>query len=299
MSNHSPSLLILAAGMGSRYGGLKQLDSFGPHGETIIDFSIYDALQAGFKKLVFVIRKSFASEFVELMESRWKNEVEIDYVFQELDRLPGDFKCPDDRTKPWGTGHAVWVAKDVIHESFGVINADDFYGRGAMKLLYQYLKNESEFAVIAYLLMNTLSEHGAVNRGVCEMNSNGSLRKINECKNIIKSDQIYFELNGVRHFLKPDTLVSMNMWAFRKSYFEKAEIYFSKFLEKQIHSTNAEFYIPELIQHLIDTEQLNVQVLQSESNWIGVTYKEDKPAVTNAFNNMIREGLYPSPLTAK
>jgi NDP-sugar pyrophosphorylase family protein len=296
MSNHSPSLLILAAGMGSRYGGLKQLDEFGPYGETIIDYSIYDAIEAGFKKLVFIIRKSFAEEFIDRMESRWKGKVEMNYVFQELDHLPGNYVVPESRSKPWGTGHAVWVAKDVIREPFGVINADDFYGREAMKQLYNFLSGKNEFAVIAYLLKNTLSEHGAVNRGICETDKNGFLLRINERKNIHKSDEIYFELDGVRHVLAPETLVSMNMWAFTETYFEWAERYFKNFLSKELNNASAEFYIPELVQYLIDENILKVRVLQSSSHWIGVTYKEDKPAVANAFTNMIKEGLYPKEL---
>ncbi len=293
MINNSPSLLILAAGMGSRYGGLKQLDEFGPNGETIIDYSIYDALDAGFKKLVFIIRKSFADEFIDRMESRWKDQIEMDYVFQELDLLPNGFVCPTERTKPWGTGHAVWVAKTAIHESFGVINADDFYGRDAMKVLFEYLAKKDKFAVIAYLLKNTLSDHGAVNRGVCEVDENGFLHKINERKNIQRAKDIFFESEGVRNILKPETLVSMNMWAFRENYFDWAEAYFSDYLKKEINNMTSEFYIPDLIQYLIDTENLKVDVLKSKSNWIGVTYKEDKPSVKDAFQKMIQEGLYP------
>ena len=208
------------------------MDEFGPHGETIIDYSIYDALSAGFRKLVFIIRKSFAGEFIKRMESRWEGKAEMDFVFQELDILPANYSYPKERTKPWGTGHAVWVARNTIQESFGVINADDFYGRDAMKILCNFLTDEKQFAVIAYLLKNTLSEFGAVNRGICEVDQNGLLLKINERKNIQKADDIYFEIDEVRHILKPDTLVSMNMWAFRRSYFDWAEAYFSDFLEK-------------------------------------------------------------------
>jgi dTDP-glucose pyrophosphorylase len=296
MNKQTPSLLILAAGMGSRYGGLKQLDAFGPNGETIIDYSIYDALEAGFKKLVFIIRKSFADEFVDRMESRWKDQVNMDYVFQELDMLPDHYTCPEERIKPWGTGHAVWVAKSAIHEPFGVINADDFYGRQSMKVLFEYLKEEKEFAVIAYLLKNTLSEHGAVNRGICEVDNHGFLKKIAERKNIQKADHIFFEADGLRHVLKPDTLVSMNMWGFRENYFQWAETFFSEFLENNLNNLTAEFYIPDLIQYLIDQSILKVNVLNSDSHWIGVTYKEDKPSVQAAFNKMISEGLYPSRL---
>lgn len=296
MRNQEPSLLVLAAGMGSRYGGLKQLDEFGPNGETIIDYSIYDALEAGFKKLVFIIRESFAKEFIDRMQSRWKDQIEMDYVFQELDMLPDNYIRPENRTKPWGTGHAVWVAKDTIHESFGVINADDFYGRDAIKILFEFLVNRDDYAVIAYLLKNTLSEFGAVNRGICEVDPMGFLLKINERKNIQKSENISFEYNGVHHILKPETPVSMNMWAFRTSYFDWAETYFSDFLKKELNNLNAEFYIPDLIQYLIDKENLKVNVLESTSNWIGVTYKEDKPFVKTAFHNMVKDGIYPTHL---
>ncbi len=296
MSDSNPSLLILAAGMGSRYGGLKQLDSFGPNGETIIDYSVYDALQAGFRKLIFIIRKSFEKEFVELIESRWKGKAEMHYVFQELDELPPGFECPPGRSKPWGTGHAVWVAKNTIHESFGVINADDFYGRDAMNQLFGFLKEENDTAVIAYLLKNTLSEHGAVNRGVCIVDENNNLENIRERKNIHKSHEIYFESDGKKHILNPETPVSMNMWAFRTNYFHWAEEFFRDFLQKEIKNGSAEFYIPDLIQHLIDKNRLHVKVLKSTSNWIGVTFQEDKPAVEQAFKKMIADGLYPAKL---
>ncbi len=293
MSKSKASLLILAAGMGSRYGGLKQLDSFGPNGETIIDYSIYDAIKAGFTKLVFIIRKSFASEFIRAIENRWKNKIEAHYVFQENEMLPDPYICPKDRVKPWGTGHAVWVAKDVIEEPFGVINADDFYGREAMNILYQFLILQKEYGVVAYRLENTLSEFGSVNRGICQVSADGFLRKVNECKNIRKDNQIYYELEGQRFVLEPSTLVSMNMWAMQTNYFDWAEAYFSSFLSKELNNDKAEFYIPDLIQNLIDQKYQKIHVIRSESNWIGVTYQEDKPSVQDAFDELIQKGLYP------
>jgi NDP-sugar pyrophosphorylase family protein len=296
MVHSKPSLLILAAGMGSRYGGLKQLDSFGPSGETIIDFSIYDAIQSGFTKLIFIIRESFSKEFILAIESRWKDKIEAHFVFQENHILPGEFKCPSNRIKPWGTGHAVWVAKDVINEPFGVINADDYYGKDAMNLLFSFLTTAHQYGVIAYELNNTLSDHGSVNRGICEVNPNGFLLKINERKNIQKSEYIYYELDGTQYPLHPSTLVSMNMWAMQKDYFKWAETYMTSFLKKELMNESSEFYIPDLMQYLIDENQEKIKVLRSTSNWIGVTYQEDKPSVRAAFENMIRGGLYPNRL---
>ncbi|MBK9721608.1 MAG: nucleotidyltransferase [Saprospiraceae bacterium] len=293
MTVKKPSLLVLAAGMGSRYGGLKQLDSFGPNGETIIDYSIFDAIEVGFEKIVFVIRKSFAIDFINRMENRWRNKIEMDFVYQELDILPMGFSCPVQRTKPWGTGHAVWVAKEAIKGPFGVINADDFYGRDAMHVLYNYLNQENNYAVVAYSLQNTLSDYGAVNRGVCEINQQGYLSKVIECKNIIRDEVIYYLQDEAKHILRPDTLVSMNMWGFQNSYFNWAEHFFIEFLRKHQNTENSEFYIPELIQFQIDHNNLKVNVLHSNSNWIGVTYKEDKEMVAIAFNKLIEAGMYP------
>jgi len=297
MESQKPVLLILAAGMGSRYGGLKQMDGFGPAGETIIDYSIYDALKVGFEKIVFVIRNSFAVEFKDRVNAHWAGRAELVFVNQELDHLPESFICPPDRVKPWGTGHAVWVAKDAINGPFGVINADDFYGRNAMQLLYDFLSSGSKnYAVVAYPLINTLSDHGAVNRGICKISEENKLISILECKNINKQPEIYFEHNDHKHFLNPDTPVSMNMWGFQSNYFEWADTFFCNFLKKNLTNSGAEFYIPELIQDLIDTHKTEVDVLHSSSSWIGVTYKEDKPMVEKAFNDMIQAGIYPEKL---
>ncbi|HRI01896.1 MAG TPA: sugar phosphate nucleotidyltransferase [Saprospiraceae bacterium] len=301
MNSNKISLLVLAAGMGSRYGGLKQLDEFGPNGETIIDYSIYDALQAGFNKIVFVIRNSFYEQFKTRIESRWSGKVELVYVFQELDHLPDPFVCPQERTKPWGTGHAVWVAHEVIKEPFGVINADDYYGREALQTLFNFLNNKENidhYSVIAYLLNNTLSEHGAVNRGVCKLDHNSNLKSIEECKGIQKDDagKIYYTKNNTQFFLETTTPVSMNMWGFQASYFDYAEKLFSEFLKQRIEEESSEFYIPELVQYLIDHNILNVKAIESNSNWFGVTYKEDKPFVQDSIQAMISNGYYPEHL---
>ncbi len=298
MKSDHPVLLILAAGLGSRYGGLKQLETFGPSGETIVDFSIADALEAGFRRLVFVIRKSFENEFKQKICNRWQGRVLMDFVFQELDVLPDGYCCPPDRLKPWGTGHAVWVAKQVIRGPFGVINADDYYGKEAMQRLYDFLENGGKqsdvYGVIAYSLKNTISEFGAVNRGICEAAKDGFLRKIAECRGITKNDQgIFYERGHQRFFLDENTLVSMNMWAFQVSYFPWAETYFMDFLNDRGRNANEEFYIPDLIQHLIDSDRVKVLVIKSGSDWFGVTYQADKPAVQKAFRDKINRGEFP------
>lgn len=301
MSNQNSSLVILAAGMGSRYGGLKQLDSFGPQGETIIDYSIYDAIQAGFKKIVFIIRESFKKDIQERMHHHWGQSADLHFVCQELHMLPLGFDCPKDRMKPWGTGHALWVAKNEINEAFGVINADDYYGREAMISLNHFLRKEENtdttYAVIAYLLQNTLSEHGAVNRGICFSNTDGTLKSIEECKGLLRNDQgtIILENQSSRTF-ENDTPVSMNMWAFGKTYFDFAEKAFIQFLKEHREVSGAEFYIPELIQNLIDTNQVKVKLIKSPSSWFGVTYQEDRPIVQNALQQLIDSGFYPNRL---
>jgi len=301
MSDHKASLIILAAGMGSRYGGLKQLDAFGPNGETIIDYSIYDAIQAGFTKIVFIIRDSFKAEIEQRMMHNWSNQIEIHFVSQELHLLPSKFECPEDRSKPWGTGHAVWVAKDVVNEPFGVINADDYYGREALHALYNFLisdlDHQSQYAVIAYLLQNTLSEFGAVNRGVCLASEDGFLKSIEECKGIVRNDGGIIQLqNQPERIFAEDTPVSMNMWAFGESYFSYAEEFFIQFLNNNIQIPTSEFYIPDLIQSLIDQDQINVHLIKSPSKWFGVTYQEDRPMVQQALQKLINEDYYPKTL---
>ncbi|MBK8955758.1 MAG: nucleotidyltransferase [Saprospiraceae bacterium] len=289
-----PSLLILAAGMGSRYGGLKQMDSFGPGGQTIIDFSIYDAVLAGFEEIVFVIRRSFADAFIAQMDQKWSAKVRLKYVFQETDELPDlDFTIPE-RSKPWGTAHAVWVARNEIAGPFGVINADDFYGREALMVLYQILKNSNHYALIAYPIVDTLSENGSVNRGVCKVDSNKRLIEIKECRNIQSSPVISFTEHGKETILDEGTLVSMNMWALQSDFFCWSELYFIDFLKSNGQDAASEFYIPDVIQRLMHEQNKLIDVVPSGSKWYGVTYQEDKPAVETAFLKMIEQGLYPA-----
>jgi len=294
-----PTLVVLAAGMGSRYGKLKQMDAFGPNGETIIDYSIYDAIQAGFGKVVFIVREYFLEEFKTLIDSKFAGKIELEYVTQELNKIPQGHDVHDDREKPWGTAHAVWVAKDVVNEPFAVINADDFYGGDSYKVLADYFKSNTtdDYAVVAYYLKNTLSEHGTVNRGVCYSDDSGNLTKVVECTKIQReADGVarFPEENGDKKELVDDTLVSMNMWAFRPSYFDHVDRQFGAFLEARGKELKSEFYIPSVVDKLISDKVLNVNVLDTDSSWFGVTYQEDKPIVMEKLNALIDSGAYPA-----
>jgi len=298
-----PTLLILAAGMGSRYGKLKQMDGFGPHGETIMEYSIYDAIQAGFGKIVFVVRKSFEEDIRAYFVPKLQGRVEVEFVCQEMDILPEGASVDNERTKPWGTGHAVWVAKNVIHEPFGVINADDYYGVDAYKILsnfliQQYNTNSPDYAVVGYYLHNTLSEHGTVNRGICLVNMDGNLESVREVVKIKRNEagQIAYPDADGESFLSEDTLVSMNMWGFLPSYFSYCENLFATFLKNEGHNPTSEFFIPVLVDHLIKHNTLNVRVLDTTSDWFGVTYQEDKPFVMEKINHLVRNGVYPEKL---
>lgn len=293
MASQKPCLLILAAGMGSRYGGLKQMDVFGPGGQTIMDFSIYDAQLAGFEQVVFVIRRSFADAFIKQMDLKWKDKIQLDYVFQETEDVPAVDVNIEKREKPWGTAHAVWVARNIVKGPFGVINADDYYGREAMLMLYKELLEDKHYSLIAYPILDTLSEHGTVNRGVCEVDSHGHLLAIKECKNIERYPKIAYLENDIKIELSESSLVSMNMWALRSDFFCWAEIYFKEFLEAKGHVKSSEFYIPDVIQRLMQEEHKIISVVNSGSKWYGVTYQEDKPVVEKAFLQMIQSGLYP------
>jgi len=296
-----PTLLILAAGMGSRYGKLKQMDSFGPNGETIIEYSIYDAIAAGFGKLVFIVRDSFKTEFETYFRSKLDGKIDMEFVSQELDIVPKGMSYTEDRQKPWGTAHAIWVAKNVIKEPFGVINADDYYGVEAYSQLASFLTNQQnnkDFAVVAYYLRNTLSDHGTVNRGVCTLNEEGHLIDVKECVKI-KRDQdgiIRYPLDEGNAELSEDTLVSMNMWGFLPSYFEYCESMFIDFLKNEGMKLTSEFYIPTLVDNLIKNNVLNVSVIDTESDWFGVTYQEDKPFVMDKITSLIGSGVYPKNL---
>ena len=276
-----PTLIVLAAGMGSRYGGLKQLDSFGPAGESIIDYSVYDAILSGFGKIVFVIRESFKKDFFDLFHHKLHGKIDYALVCQDLEDLPEGYRPPAHRKKPWGTGHAVWVCRQHVQEAFGVINADDFYGREAIQTLSRYLQNPDNrnYGVVSYRLKNTLSEFGAVNRGICFADKKGFLKHVVETKGIfIREGRILYEDSDKNeHELETDTLVSMNMWGFGTSYFKYAESYFKAFLDSTCGNDNQEFYIPSLVQDLIDQKELNVDVLGCDAQWFGVTYQEDKP----------------------
>ncbi|HLO53429.1 MAG TPA: sugar phosphate nucleotidyltransferase [Saprospiraceae bacterium] len=296
-----PTLLILAAGMGSRYGKLKQMDSFGPNGETIIEYSIYDAIAAGFGKLVFIVRDSFKTEFETYFRSKLDGKIDMEFVSQELNIVPDGMSYTEERQKPWGTAHAIWVAKNVINEPFGVINADDYYGVEAYSQLASFLtdqQNNKDFAVVAYYLRNTLSDHGTVNRGVCTLNEEGHLIDVKECVKIKRDLDgiIRYPLDEGNAELSEDTLVSMNMWGFLPSYFEYCESMFIDFLKNEGMKLTSEFYIPTLVDNLIKNNILNVSVIDTESDWVGVTYQEDKPFVMDKITSLIENGVYPKNL---
>ena len=296
-----PTLLILAAGMGSRFGGLKQLAPIGPNGETILEYSIFDAIRAGFGKVVFVIRNHFAEEFKNLIEPKISGKIEIDYVFQELDKLPNGYTLPEGREKPWGTGHAVLMAKDAIDEPFAMINADDFYGFDAYKTMAAFLKTstkENEYSMIGYLLKNTLSEFGAVSRGICKADKDNNLVKITETHEITavgKKINCRTE-NGETGELDEDILVSMNFWGFKPNLFGYLENLFVSFLNEKINVPKSEFYIPFAVFDLIQAGTISTKVLQADSPWFGVTYKEDQPYVVAKITRLVQAGMYPEKL---
>ncbi|MBK8850522.1 MAG: NTP transferase domain-containing protein [Saprospiraceae bacterium] len=298
MENNKPALLVLAAGMGSRYGSLKQMDAFGPNGESIIDYSIYDAIEAGFGKVVFVVREYFLEEFKAMFDARFGHKIELCYVTQELNTLPDGLVYNQERQKPWGTAHAVYVAYEAIQEPFAVINADDFYGRDSYKVLYNFLTTDESpnYCVVSYYLENTLSEHGTVNRGVCTADAEGNLLHVVECTKIEKDAQTgvisYPDGDGKKE-LMPDTLVSMNMWGFKPSYFDFAERQLTNFIIELGHELKSEFYIPSLVDKLIHDGDLKVNVLKTTSSWFGVTYPEDKAAVQAQLQTLIDNGAYP------
>ncbi|MCF6333630.1 MAG: nucleotidyltransferase [Draconibacterium sp.] len=296
-----PTLLILAAGMGSRFGGLKQVEPIGPSGEAIIDYSIYDAIRAGFGKVVFIIRKSFAEAFKEKFDNKLKGEIEVEYVYQELDMLPKGFILPEGREKPWGTAHAILVAKDVVKEPFCALNADDFYGRNAYEVMANFLSSSekpTEYSMVGYHLKNTLSEFGSVSRGICDIDQKQNLNKIVETKTIFKKGDkvISIEEDGSETLLSGNENVSMNIWGFKSSVFETIETKFSTFLTKEMNKPKSEMYIPSVVFDMIDEKLATVKVLEADSPWFGVTYKEDKPYVVEKINALIKEGDYPKRL---
>ena len=301
-----PALVVLAAGMGSRYGGLKQMDGFGPNGENIIDYSVYDAIRAGFGKVVFIVREHFINDFKEFFSGKFDDLIEVEYVTQELDKLPEGYTVPEGREKPWGTAHAVMMAAEVVHEPFVVINADDFYGRDSYERVAQYFaqleeSGDDEFAVVGYRLRNTLSDHGTVNRGVCYADADGFLEKVVECVKIARKDDgtITYPTDQGPAYLEEETLVSMNMWGFLPSFFERTADSFRRFLDAHGHVLKSEFYIPSAIDEMINNRTMQVRVISSDSEWFGVTYKEDKPFVMARITELIKQGVYPADLWAK
>ena len=288
------TLLIMAAGMGSRYGGLKQLDSVGPNEETIIDYSVYDAIRSGFNKVVFVIREEFHKEFRSLITDKYSGQIKVEFAFQELHNLPEGFSCPLERKKPWGTGHAILTAKDFIQEPFVAINGDDFYGLESFKVVAGYYQNGGdEFSMVAFQLDNTLSDFGSVTRGLCTLNGE-KLDTVIETGGLKMSDDgMESDRKIVLNGKEP---VSMNVWGFTPDLFTYLESMFSKFLEKEGNELKSEYLIPSVVNTLIQTGEKNVHILHSSAKWFGVTYKEDKPYVTKQINDLINKGIYPNKL---
>ena len=297
-----PTLFLLAAGMGSRYGGLKQLDGLGPHGETIMDYSIYDAIHAGFGKLVFVIRKDFEQDFRDKVLSKYEGHIPCEIVFQSLDALPEGFTCPEGRTKPWGTNHAVMMGQHVIHEPFAVINCDDFYDRDAFQVMGKFLSSLPEgstgkYAMVGFRVDNTLSESGTVSRGVCEYDDNHHLTSVVERTKIQRIDGVvkYLDENDEWVALPDNTPVSMNFWGFTPDYFAHSNEFFKTFLSDEKNMTNlkSEFFIPLMVDKLINDGTATCEVLDTTSKWFGVTYPEDRPEVVAKFEKLGADGVYP------
>jgi len=285
------TLVVMAAGMGSRFGGLKQIEPIGPKGEALLDFSVYDAKKAGFTKVVFVIKHEIEKDFKEIVGKRVEKVLPTEYVFQEVNDLPEGFTCPEGRTKPWGTGQAILCCKDAVHEPFAIINADDYYGQSAFKKIYDQLKADSEnYCVVGYRLANTLTENGTVSRGVCVV-EDGFLKKIDERTKI--KDCKYTEDDGETWIEMPeDTVVSMNFWGLNPDIFNFLEREFKAFLNEKIDVPKSEFYIPIVIGDLVKNGEKAVKVLVAEDRWYGVTYKEDKPAVVKALGDIVASGAY-------
>ena len=287
--------------MGSRFGGLKQVEPVGPNSEAIIDYTIFDAIRAGFGKVVFIIRESFADAFREKFDAKLKGKIDVEYVYQELDNLPEGFTLPEGREKPWGTAHAILVAKDVIHEPFCALNADDFYGREAYNVMANFLstsKSDSEYSMVGYLLKNTLSEFGSVSRGVCSVDAANNLKKIVETTKIVKRGENVVSIaeDGSEYPMTGDESVSMNLWGFMPSIFETLEHKFIEFLKADIDKPKSEMYIPSVVFEMIGEKLATVKVLEANSPWFGVTYKEDKPYVVEKLRKLIDAGEYPENL---
>ena len=288
------TLLIMAAGMGSRYGGLKQLDAIGPSGETIIDYSVYDAIQAGFKKVVFIIRRDFEQEFKSRITNKYTDKIQIEFTFQDLNDLPDGFSCPEGREKPWGTGHAILSAADVIHEPFVAINGDDFYGRESFKVVADYYnQGANHFSMVAFQLNKTLSAFGGVTRGLCTLN-NGKLDTVIETGNLQKKDNGILSDRDID--LDGSESVSMNVWGFTPILFEYLRDMFVEFLKNEGNELNSEYLIPTVVNDLVQRGKEDVHVLYSTASWFGVTYKEDSLFVKGEIQKLVDAGVYPEPL---
>jgi dTDP-glucose pyrophosphorylase len=298
MNTNKPTLVVLAAGMGSRYGGLKQMDTFTPEGDTIIDFSLYDAIEAGFGKVIFIIRKKFEKDFKAIFNKKLVGKIEVAFVYQEVENVPTEYINPE-RIKPWGTGHALLMLKDVVNENFGIINADDFYSRQAFKAIADQLrntdKNSSDFCMVAYSLKNTISDNGYVSRGECNVDKNGFLTDVTERVRIEKIEGILKceNDNGEMIPIDENTIVSMNFWGFTPKCFEFGEELFLDFLEKNKGELKVEFYLPTIVNKMLASKKASVRVLESNSKWFGVTYSEDKKNAQNEINKLKENGVYP------
>ncbi len=298
-----PTLVILAAGMASRYGSMKQTQGFGPNGETIMEYSIYDAIQAGFGKVVFIIRNEFAEMFAENFGKKLEGKIKVDYVFQALESFTEGRKIPDERKKPWGTAHAVLCCKEKVNEPFAVINADDYYGKDAFIKAYQFLtKNVSEnnYAIIGYQLKKTLSENGSVSRGVCNVDVEGNLIDINERTKIYRNNKgiiTYEDATGL-HEVSEDASVSMNFFGFHPNVIHQCEKYFAEFLDNEINNPKSEFFIPLVVDKVVKNNVGTVKVIPTSAQWFGVTYKEDAPTVQASIDDLVANGAYPQNLWA-
>ena len=298
-----PTLLVLAAGMGSRYGGLKQVDPVGPSGETILDYAVFDAIRAGFGRVVFVIRREFEDAFRTQVAAKYAGRVQVDYVFQSLDALPAGFTPPPGREKPWGTGHAVWCARDAVKEPFAVIGADDYFGRDAFQKLAAYLATAPKsaspaptFAMVGYRLANTLSENGAVSRGVCAATPDGTLLRVVEHTGILREEVGAGPGPGPEKKFTGEEIVSMNCWAFTPALFTALDRQFTAFLQTRGAELKSEFYLPEAVSQQIAANEAAVRVLPTTASWFGVTYRDDKPRVQAALASLVAAGEYPAQL---
>jgi len=297
-----PTLVILAAGMGSRYGSLKQVDPVGPSGETILEYSVYDAIRAGFGKVVFVIRRDIENDFKEIFINKLQKHIAIEYVFQELNMIPAGINVPTERVKPWGTGHAVMVAATKVKEPFAVINADDYYGSDAYKEMADYLSKlsntETAYSMVGFELDNTLSEHGLVSRGICEEDAKENLISVVECTKIGRDSKgvAYKDTDDKSVYISDKTIVSMNFWGFAPVFFDQLEQHFQEFIKINYTNPKAEFFLPFVVDDLIKAKQATVKVLRSTDRWFGVTYKEDKPLVVAKVKELVEKGVYPKVL---